>query len=89
MIRERLKQPDCAQGAILDGFPRTPAQADALANMLAELGGEVQVVPYISVPAEDLDRTAERALDLPGAGHVYHEKYNPPEGARQVRYGRL
>ena len=43
MIRERLSRPDCARGALLDGFPRTPAQADALAEMLAELGGKVNV----------------------------------------------
>jgi hypothetical protein len=49
MIRERLERPDCAQGALLDGFPRTPAQAQALADMLSVLNGR-GVVPYISVP---------------------------------------
>jgi adenylate kinase len=54
MIRERLERPDCANGALLDGFPRTPAQAQALADMLSALNGEVKVVPYISVPEKVL-----------------------------------
>src|SRR5512146_104994 len=44
MIRERLSRSDCKDGAILDGFPRTPAQADALENMLHEFGEQVNAV---------------------------------------------
>src|SRR5512135_1592052 len=54
MIRERLSRPDCTEGAVLDGFPRTPAQADALATLLSGFGGEVALVPYIAVPAQVL-----------------------------------
>jgi len=54
MIRERLSQPDCQKGALLDGFPRTPVQADALNEMLKEFHRKVDVVPYISVPSEVL-----------------------------------
>ena len=47
MIRERLSRPDCHAGALLDGFPRTPPQAEALAAMLADMNGQVKCVPYI------------------------------------------
>lgn len=81
MIRERLQRPDCEKGAILDGFPRTPAQADALAAMLAEIGGEVKVVPYISVPADVLVERLSGRWTCRAGGHVFHEKYNPPKEA--------
>lgn len=62
MVRERLAQPDCAQGAILDGFPRNPAQADALQALLCELGGAIQAVLFIQVSQDELvDRLLKRA----------------------------
>jgi adenylate kinase len=79
MIRQHLTRPDCAQGALLDGFPRTPAQADALAAMLAETGDRVNSVPYISVPAEVLIERLSGRWTCRAAGHVYHAKYNPPK----------
>ena len=81
MIRERLSRPDCAKGALLDGFPRTPAQANALAEMLAELNQKVSVVPYISVPADDLIARLSGRWTCRAEGHVYHEKYNPSKAA--------
>lgn len=81
MIRERLSRPDCAQGALLDGFPRTPAQADALSGMLATLSSQVNSVPYISVPAEVLIERLGGRWTCRAEGHVYHEKYNPPKDA--------
>ncbi len=79
MIKERLSRPDCAKGAILDGFPRTPAQAKALDEMLAELGGKVVAVPFIKVPEEELvDRLSGR-LVCKANGHIFHKKYNPPK----------
>lgn len=79
MVRERISRSDCAEGALLDGFPRTPAQADALAEMLASMGEKVDSVPYISVPAEDLIERLGGRWTCPTCGRVYHEKYNPPQ----------
>jgi adenylate kinase len=79
MVKERLSRPDCAKGALLDGFPRTPAQADALAVMLGALGGRVNCVPYISVPSEVLIERLSGRWTCRAEGHVYHAKYNPPK----------
>jgi len=79
MIRERLSRPDCQAGALLDGFPRTPAQAEALSGMLAELGGQVNAVPYISVPEAALIERLTGRWTCRQAGHIFHEKYNPPQ----------
>lgn len=79
MIRERLTRPDCNGGAVLDGFPRTPAQAQALAEMLKELGGSVRAVPYIAVPPEVLIERLSGRWSCRAQGHVYHEKFNPPK----------
>lgn len=62
MVKERLSQPDCSDGAILDGFPRTLAQAEALDSMLDELGGRIDIVVYIEVDTEVLvERLLKRA----------------------------
>jgi len=81
MVKERLSRPDCAKGALLDGFPRTPAQADALASMLGAIGGRVNCVPYISVPSEVLVERLSGRWTCRAEGHVYHAKYNPPKVA--------
>jgi adenylate kinase len=78
MIRERLSRPDCHTGALLDGFPRTPPQAEALATMLAEINGQVKSVPYICVPDDVLIERLAGRWTCRKAGHVFHEKYNPP-----------
>ena len=78
MIRDRLSRPDCAAGAILDGFPRTPAQADALETMLEEFKGHVDTVPFIT-GAEDalIERLSGRWI-CRANGHIFNEKSNPP-----------
>ena len=81
MIRDRLSRSDCEQGALLDGFPRTPAQADALAKTLADLGDKVVLVPYISVPSEVLVERLSGRWTCRAQGHVYHQMYNPPKQA--------
>jgi adenylate kinase len=78
MVKERLSRPDCAKGAVMDGFPRTPAQAEAFEVLLAEIGGKVDLVPFISVPNEVLvERLSGRWMSH--AGRVYHALYNPPK----------
>lgn len=79
MIRERLSRPDCAKGALLDGFPRTPHQAQALDEMLAEFGGRVNAVPYIKVAESVLIERLTGRWTCRAQGHVFHEKFNPPE----------
>lgn len=80
MVRERLQRPDCAAGAVLDGFPRTPAQAEALNNTLVELGGKVNLVPYIKVSEKVLVERLTGRWTCKGPGqHVYHLKFNPPQ----------
>lgn len=81
MIRERLSRPDCDNGAILDGFPRTPAQAEALNEILVEFGGKVDIVPYINVSEQVLIERLSKRWTCRAAGHVYHEVYDPPKKA--------
>lgn len=79
MIRDRLNRSDCEAGAILDGFPRTPAQADALEKMLAEFNGQVDAVPYITAVESILVERASGRWTCRGQGHIYHQKFNPPK----------
>jgi adenylate kinase len=81
MVKDRISRPDCEKGVLLDGFPRTPAQAEALDKMLATLNGAVNCVPYISVPAEVLIERLSGRWTCPTCGNVYHEKFNPPKAA--------
>jgi adenylate kinase len=81
MIRERFSRPDCANGAILDGFPRTPVQADTLALMLESFGGSINLVPYITAPNEVLKERLAGRWTCRAAGHIFHEKFNPPQKA--------
>lgn len=79
MIRERISRPDCKLGAILDGFPRTAAQADALEKMLASLGSKIKLVPYITAPEDILIERISGRWTCRAKGHIYHEKFNPPK----------
>lgn len=79
MIRERLSRPDCERGALLDGFPRTPGQAEALDDMLSDFNGGVDAVPYIKVPEDELVERLTGRLTCRAAGHIFHKKYNPPK----------
>jgi adenylate kinase len=78
MIRERLSRPDSQDGVLLDGFPRTPAQAQALDEMLLGFAGKVNAVPLISVPEAVLVERLTGRWTCRASGHVFHEKFNPP-----------
>jgi adenylate kinase len=79
MIRDRLSRPDCKDGALLDGFPRTTVQAEALEKLLAEFGGKVNFVPYITAPEAILIERLSGRWTCKAQGHVFHEKHNPPK----------
>ena len=66
MVRDRLSRPDCEGGAILDGFPRTPAQADALDKLLEEFNGHINVVPFINVNQEALIARLLKRAEIEG-----------------------
>jgi len=79
MVHDRLEQDDCVKGALLDGFPRTLAQAQALTAMLQEMQAKVDAVPYIKVPDEILIERLSGRWTCRAEGHVYHEKYHLPK----------
>jgi len=79
MFMEELSQPEAERGAILDGFPRTVAQARALDETLAAMGERVGKVIYIEVPTEALVRRLAGRWVCPACGTPYHEIYDPPK----------
>jgi adenylate kinase len=78
MILERIKKPDCAKGFMLDGFPRTRPQAEALDKALGEAGVTLDAVVLIEVPDQLLEERAVGRRSDPVTGTIYHLTYNPP-----------
>jgi len=78
MVRERLQRPDCDQGAILDGFPRTQAQVQGLDRMLDDLGRKLDGVLYIAVPDEELVRRLSGRWICRQCQTPYHTIFSPP-----------
>jgi adenylate kinase len=75
LVKDRLKQPDCANGYLFDGFPRTVPQADAM----KEAGVAIDYVLEIDVPdAAIIERMSGRRVHQP-SGRTYHVKFNPPK----------
>jgi adenylate kinase len=86
LVKERVSQPDAAQGFILDGFPRTVPQADALAALLASKGTPLDAVVQIDVARELLlERATLRRTDK-RTGQIYHLKYNPPPPGAELEH---
>jgi len=79
IIRDRITEPDCEKGYILDGFPRTIAQAEALDEMLEKMGARIDHVVNISVADEEIIKrlTGRRTCSNCGAG--YHILFDPPK----------
>jgi adenylate kinase len=78
MFMEELARPRAAQGAILDGFPRTVGQARALDDTLASQGERIRRVVYIEVPTDVLVRRVAGRWTCPQCGTPYHEDSDPP-----------
>jgi len=81
MVKDRLSQPDCHKGLILDGYPRTTDQADTLAGMLRDLGLSLDAVVNVEVPDSLLVERAEGRRVCRGCGATFHVKFNPPKSA--------
>lgn len=78
MLLERISRPDCQKGCLLDGFPRTLEQAQALDSALAQRGEQVDKVIYIKVELEELVSRLAGRWTCPTCGAVYHERNQPP-----------
>lgn len=78
MVGERLSRPDCVNGVLLDGFPRTIAQAEGLALLLAEMEVSLAVVPYIKVDPEILLQRLAGRWTCRQCGAMYHAVFSPP-----------
>jgi adenylate kinase len=77
---ERIKQPDCADGFILDGFPRTVDQARALDEELERMGRKLTAALFIDVPDEEVvRRISGRRQCVKNEQHVYHVEFDPPK----------
>ena len=79
MVEDRLSRKDCEDGALLDGFPRTPFQAQELDKILTANGNTICCVPYIVVSDQILLERLTGRWTCKAAGHIYHEKFNPPK----------
>lgn len=78
IVKDRLQQPDCKKGFILDGFPRTLAQAEALDEILKELNKKIDAVINIAVPEEEVVKRITYRRTCKNCGAVYHLIYAPP-----------
>jgi len=79
MVKERLSQDDAQKGFILDGFPRTVAQAEALDKLLEEMGKKIEYVLALIVPDEELVTRLTGRRTCKNCGMMYHIKFKPPK----------
>jgi len=79
IVQERLSEPDCGQGALLDGFPRTVVQARSLDRVLGETNSRLDAVVHIAVEEEELIARLTGRRVCRDCGVTYHVKFNPPK----------
>jgi adenylate kinase len=92
LVREELERARCARGAVFDGFPRTPAQAEGLEQLLAELGERLRRVIFIEVDEEEIVRRLSARRICEGCGRIYAGAAAPkggPESTCSACGGRL
>ena len=75
LVKERIAQPDCVQGFLFDGFPRTIPQAEAMRSA----GVKLDYVLEIAVPFSDIIERMSGRRSHPASGRIYHVKFNPPK----------
>ncbi len=78
IVRDRLAQDDTASGFLLDGFPRTVAQAEALGGIVADLGTPLDVVLELQVEDDEVVRRLSGRRTCRSCGHVWHVEFDPP-----------
>lgn len=81
MVRDRVSQPDAADGVLLDGFPRTVAQAEALDGQFQQMGRSIRHVLYLDVPSDKLVQRLSGRWTCRRCQATYHESNNPPRTA--------
>jgi adenylate kinase len=80
IVRDRLAEPDCRKGYLLDGFPRTVAQAEALTRMLEQLGAPLPRVVSLEVGEEELVKRLSGRRTCEACGEPFHVEFHPPRG---------
>src|SRR6266849_8386709 len=78
LVKERTKQDDCKRGYVLDGFPRTPAQAEMLEKLAAAQGNDLVAI-LVDVPAEILKKRLTGRRNCPACKEIYHVYFKPPK----------
>jgi adenylate kinase len=79
IVRDRLREKDCGKGFILDGFPRTIPQAEALDRVIKELGKEITSVLSLEVDEKEIMERLSGRRTCSGCGAMYHVRFNPPK----------
>jgi adenylate kinase len=81
MVVKRLEEPDCSQGVLFDGFPRTVAQAEVLDKGLQEVGKQIDLAIYLQVPRDELLKRLSGRYICKANQHVYNLNTHPPKVA--------